>query len=353
MLRALSPPHLASTGKRLTEKHPELQGLLFATSGTTGHPKWIIHSQEGLDWCAKTVNEHFDCSQIDTWGLALPEFHVGGYCLAHRASLAKGRLARYPSRWNPLQFQHWLASEKVTITSLVPTQVFDLVHAKLQAPPTLRLALIGGEHLNEHLFEKALALGWPLIISYGMTETAGLVASSQLRKNELHPLPGWDLTVDPNGLLTIDSPGLFKGTLDEQGFHPQTSPFTTKDLVDLSAHTLTIRGRSDHQIKILGELVDLATLRTSLAATLPRQQTTIIALPDERRNFQLFPVIEGSNSQSVTANIAAWNQTLPPFSRCQQPLFIASWPLTPLGKTDLQNLTTRVANERDSLLLDT
>ncbi|MGJ8724680.1 MAG: AMP-binding protein [Roseibacillus sp.] len=353
MARFFTPPHLTEIAQELAQAHPQLDGSLFATSGTTSEPKWVLHSQEGLDWCAETVNKHFDCTSKDIWGLALPHFHVGGYCLTHRAKLAGGDLARFQEKWNAQAFHQWLIESQATITSLVPTQIFDLVSLRKNAPPALRLALIGGENLADSLFEKAVALGWPLVASYGMTETAGLVAASEIGKKDLNSLPGWDLQTNEQGLLTITSPGLFQGYLNADGLKKTLPPFTTQDLAKVSAHTLTIRGRSDDQIKILGELVDLAQLRKSLASTLPNHRSTVLPFPDLRRNFSLIPVIEGPPDNSLSDIISDWNQTLPAFSRCLSPTFIPQWPLTPLGKVDYRTLSEQVTNEQDSLLPDT
>ncbi len=350
MLQPLSPPHLVEQANRLVARHPELSGSLFATSGTTGTPQWIVHSQESLDWCARTINQHFNCTPRDTWGLALPKFHVGGYSLTHRAKLARGKLAQFPDRWHPTAFHHWLKTQEITVTSLVPTQVLDLVKANLKSPPKLRLALIGGEHLAETTFQKALELSWPLVTSYGMTETAGLIAASKLRERTLHPLPGWKLATTTNDTLTIEGTGLFQGHLTDKNFHPTPSPFITKDIVELTPHQITIRGRTDDQIKILGELVDLTNLRHSLATTFPDLQTTVLAFPENRRGHLLIPVINSTSNPSLQEKISHWNHCLPAFSRCEEATFVTTWPLTPLGKLDRLTLSKQVTNERNSLL---
>ena len=352
MLKLFPPPHLAEQASRLAAQTPSLSGCLFATSGTTGDPKWILHSQAGLDWCARTVNTLFDCQARDVWGLALPEFHVGGYCLTHRARLAGGSLRRFPHRWQATAFSQWLAAEEVTVTSLVPTQVFDLVQAYQRCPPLLRVALIGGEELPANTFEQAIALGWPLITSYGMTETAGLIAASALGTRELHPLPGWELGMTAENLLTVDGPGLFSGQVTSAGLQATPHPFVTKDIVALSQDTLTVRGRSDDQVKILGELVDLHSLRQSLAAALPDLRSTVLAFPENRRGHQLIAVLESDPEPSLCERVSTWNTTLPAFARCLKPVFLTPWPRTPLGKTDQQALRAQVTENQNSPLPD-
>lgn len=345
-----APPHLQEEGEALCARHHSLNGHLFATSGTTSAPKWILHSQAGLDWCADTVNQHFACSSLDVWGLALPSFHVGGYCLTHRANRAGGRLAHYREKWSPQSFLKWAQQEAVTITSLVPTQVFDLVKAQSRAPSALRVALIGGDHLPEEIYQQARALGWPLILSYGMTETAGLIACSTAASPRLFPLPGWEMTLAEDKILALAGPGLFAGRLTPEAFLPTNKFFHTNDRAELVDGELKLLGRDDDQKKILGELVDLAKLRESLAATFPEQNTTVVATPDERKGWQLFAVFECQPREVPLDRFSIWNQHQPPFARLGGPLPLPHWQRTPLGKVDRQALLHRVINERDSLL---
>lgn len=350
MLTLHAPAHLRNEGEELRTQHPEHMGHLFATSGTTGSPKWVLHSEAGLDHCARVVNEHFDCTAEDTWGLALPEFHVGGYCLTHRARLAGGRVARFEQRWNAIEFTNWLRQQKVTVTSLVPTQVHDLIKSRQASPSQLRVALIGGAHLPEGLFAEAVALGWPLVVSYGMTETAGLVAASRLHSRELHPLPGWHLGTTENELLTISGEGLFSGYLSKEQFLATSHPFVTSDRVRLQGGNLTILGREDDQVKVRGELVDLQRLKDLLAQVIPSQATTLLALPDDRCGHLLYPVVEGPSDEGLAEKIFHCNNSLPPFSRLQAPSFVSSFPRTDLGKIDRRALALLLRERHSSPL---
>lgn len=350
MVTLHAPPHLLAEGEELRDRHPDLQGHLFATSGTTGSPKWILHSQAGLDHCAGLVNAHFGCTSEDTWGLALPEFHVGGYCLTHRAYLAGGRLAKFDQRWDGVAYTEWLRKEEVTLTSLVPTQVHDLVTLKQVSPPKLRVALIGGAHLTEDLFAKAVALGWPLVVSYGMTETAGLIAASRLHSQDLIPLPSWELATTPEGLLTLSGPGLFSGTLTKEAFLSASTPWTTTDRADVTSHTLTLLGRADDQVKILGELVDIEHLRRHLAALVPECPTALLSLPDSRRSHLLYPVVEGPLAPELLERITGWSESLPGFSRLEPAQFMTCLPRTTLGKIDHPTLRKLITKRHSSPL---
>ena len=214
MLTVHSPPHLEKIGDQIASAHPQLSGRLFATSGSSAVPKWVWHQEESLNWCAEMASAQLGLKSKDTFGLALPSFHVGGFGVEYRARLLNAPLRRYEKysrKWQPELAHHWLTEEKITVVSLVPTQIYDFVQANLFCPPHLRIVLVGGEHLPENLLLSASELNWPLISSYGMTETAGLIAASQIGETSLQVVPGWQVERNPDGLLSINSPGIFSG----------------------------------------------------------------------------------------------------------------------------------------------
>ncbi|MES2474668.1 MAG: AMP-binding protein, partial [Verrucomicrobiota bacterium] len=154
----------------------ELVGhVLFETSGSTGSPKWIALSKEALLISAQAVNAHLQVTKHSCWGLALPTHHVGGFGVAARAWQAGCRMAVFAGKWNPSLFREEMAAHQVTHTSLVPTQVHDLVQAKLAAPASLRAIVVGGGHLDEATGQAARDLGWPVLASYGMTEACSQI----------------------------------------------------------------------------------------------------------------------------------------------------------------------------------
>ena len=142
-----------------------------------------------------------------------PFFHIGGLSVGARCFLAGARELRL-SVWKPMGFYKALQETKASLTSLVPTQVFDLVEAELKCPPGLRLALVGGGALSPELYKKAHFLKWPLAPCYGMTETSALIAGANLASlqsenlPEMELLPHVKLHIQGKSLI-IESSGLF------------------------------------------------------------------------------------------------------------------------------------------------
>jgi len=193
----MAPPALEREGRELAERlmdHEWARGaVVFASSGSSGAPKWIMHRREGLLCSAHEVNRHLNVTGGDHWFLALPPMHVGGFGVAARAFAADCGFTALSARWDAERFVAELAANGGTHTSLVPTQVFDLVQARLVCPDGLRAVVVGGGALELGVGRTARALGWPVLQSYGLTEAGSQVATAELASLESEfrsaPLP--------------------------------------------------------------------------------------------------------------------------------------------------------------------
>ena len=301
----------------------------FKTSGSSGVEKWVALSTEALEWSARTVNEALRIGRSDVLGLALPEIHVGGYGVVKRAQLAGARLARYQGKWDAGRFSKWCGEEGVTVSSLVPTQVHDLVKAGVRGGDRLRVIVVGGGVFEEDLKESARELGWPVVPSYGMTETASQVATG----DGLPLLPGWEARV-LDGRLALRGGGLLTAVLfrEGEGFvarDPKVEGwYLTNDRVELNGRSLRVLGRSDRLVKILGELVDLEGVEHFWQQWLGGG-AAVVAQDDERRGVTLHLFHEGPERNLAQANRA-----------CPGPERLTGWhamkklPRSALGKVD-------------------
>lgn len=329
---------------------PELGGMvLFATSGSGGEPKTLALSKSALLISAAAVNRHLGVEEDSCWGLALPWHHVGGFGVIARAFEAACRLARFGPRWQANPFRDWLADEAVTHVSLVPTQVHDLVVAKLTAPSTLRAVVVGGGRLDRATGRTARALGWPVLASYGMTEAGSQVATHGLEELEapyrpapLEILPIWDARLGADGCLEIAGPALFAGMLVREGtawrFLPREGRWhTTADRAELDGGALIPLGRTDAVVKVLGELVDPALIEQELLACaggrLSPGSFAVLAEPDPRAGHRLVPVFEEAVPAAVAeAALADYNVRAPGFCRLQPARRVVAIPKSSLGK---------------------
>lgn len=325
---------------------PELSGhVLFETSGSTGNPKWVALSKLALLVSAAAVNRHLDVKPECCWGLALPLRHVGGFGVAARAFDAGCGFQSFGQRWDAHEFRRWLEGHGITHTSLVPTQVHDLVHAGLTAPAALLAIVVGGGHLDPLTGQAARDLGWPVLASYGMTEAGSQIATQGLDQLQapyqsapIPLLPVWEAATTPESLLAISGPALFSGYLSDGIFTRRDSfRHTTTDRVILENRWLTPLGRADSLVKVLGELVDPEAIERELIAIsrgeLVPGTFAIIAIPDERAGHRLVPVFESSVTSSVIASMLSFYQAQAPgFRRLQPAAAIGRFPRSDLGK---------------------
>ena len=175
--------------------------------------------------------------------------------------------------WDADSFAARCGAERVTAVSLVPTQVFDLVRARIPAPACLRAVLVGAGALRPVLFEAARALGWPVRASYGLTEAASTVAvqaDGEPDSARLTVLPHWQAATGADGCLELRGPSLpvavaaWDEATGRYDWRPLEPPLRTSDRVLLEGGTLVFLGRADRVVKRLGELIDLAQLERRL-----------------------------------------------------------------------------------------
>lgn len=320
--------------------------VLFQTSGSSGEPRWVALSKEALRWSAARVNEHLGCDAADHWGCVLPTHHVGGYGVLARAALAGGRLSIFPGKWSAPAFAEFCCQHRVTVTSLVPAQIYDLVNAGLAAPPRLRVAVVGGGALAADLTAEARTLGWPVRASYGMTETASQIATETEAEPANPGLPlirPWEVRVDADGRIAVRGGGLLSfvvelGEADWQLRIPFDADgwFRTGDLGRLTAsRRLWVEGRAGRVVKILGELVSLDRLDRlwESAAGEGCREAVLATEPDARKgNAVVLVRTDRVAEDALGAAIAVFNRAVEPYERIEHVLRIHAIPRTDLGK---------------------
>lgn len=311
-----------------------------ATSGSTGALKLTALSKTAMLASAAAVNRHLNATADDVWACVLPEFHVGGLGIHARAFLVGATVVRMP--WDPRLFAGYAAT---TLASLVPAQVSDLVQARLSPPPALRAIVVGGGALAPVLYKDARALGWPVLPSYGMTETCSQIATATLSGPELVLLDHVEVRTEEDGRLAVRGASLLTGYGTEQGFvDPRNADgwLITEDLGSIEGRTLRIEGRRGDFVKIGGESVDLARLDAILAA-IAGEHAAVLAVPDER----LGQVIHLAIDPTVDAEQirVAFAERVLPFERPRAVYRVEEIPRSALGKLMRSELWNRIRGD--------
>ncbi|MCB0340966.1 MAG: AMP-binding protein [Bdellovibrionales bacterium] len=333
---------------------PHLPGHIWvASSGTsaTDELKLVALSKRALLVSAQAVVDHIHLGARDVWLDVLPHFHVGGLSIYARSHLTGAKvLAPENWKWNPERFQKLCDENAVTVTSLVPAQVYDLVSMQLPAPRDLRVAIVGGGAMREGIYLLARKLGWPLLPSYGLTEAGSQVATASLDTlrdvPELVPggevLSHLEVKLAGNDLIQLKGGSLLTGlatiTADNVEFSdPKVDGWLqTSDVGAWDGSKLRVLGRNDEVVKVGGELVNLNRLNHTLHSLADDRgldsRLLLVPLPSDRLGYEVALIYHQSLESMVPDLVSVFSGLVHPYEQIRSTYSVEVWPETDLGK---------------------
>lgn len=360
--------HYKKIFREAAYRHGLKSHLGFLTSGTTVADvrsyKVVVISKAAFLESAAAVNKFFLLSAKDIWLQCLPQFHVGGLAVEARSYVGGFKILNL-NTWDPKVFHETLISNRVTVSSLVPTQVYDLVVNNLVTPKKFK-AFIGGGRLSLELKKKSQDLGWQFITTYGMTELASMVAT--IENENLRPLPHCAIQI-MDGKIAIRSNSLFTGYIEViKGQVELVKPtllnqyFVTDDHGRKMGAGMAVMGRGQDVIKVSGELVSLNKLRDvwfSLAGIDLTQAFHLMALPDERTENQVVLIMKKteslrdqkvlshfSPSENILRKIQEFQRQVMPFEKIKNLYVLDQIPRTELGKIQEKVIQGKIQTEK-------
>lgn len=343
-------PRLPEEDKKLIlsrlQTHPLNGHIWLSTSGSMGKIKWAAISKEAFLCSAASVNAHLKSSAEDVWIRSMPLFHVGGLGISARCHLSGATIVEVPGKWDALNYHKIATESQGTLTSLVPAQVYDLVASQLKSPPSLRAALVGGGALQESLYHKAWELGWPLLPTYGMTETSTGIATASYPAGKALPvlkvMSHVQVAINSTGRIRVKSPALFSlyANISVEHFRfddPKTDGwYTTEDKGKLEGNILTVLGRDTHFVKIGGESVDLMRLENLLEEVKLEyhfpHDLALLAIPDPRLGHVIHVATTCSELSVIEKLLEAFHKRILPYEKVRRIHTLPYIPRTDLHK---------------------
>lgn len=273
--------------------------ILF-TSGTTGRPKGAILTHRSLVASADAWAAFLQPRPSDRWLACVPFFHIAGLAIIARAS-RWGVPLEVHARFDPGAVYKAL-ERGVSHLSVVGPMLEQLLAIESAAVPrSLRAVLLGGGPISPEQVRRATERGYPVVPTYGLTETASGVAAlppdavAHRPKTVGRALPGVQLRIDVDdrparagevGEILVRGPMVFAGyagspegtahALRDGWLH--TGDFGTLD----DDGYLTVVDRRDDLIISGGENVYPSEVEAALLAHASVVDAAVLGRPDAR-----------------------------------------------------------------------
>jgi cyclohexanecarboxylate-CoA ligase len=291
---------------------------IFYTSGSTGHPKGVRHTDASLLAAARGMVDHLAITERDRSGIAFPIAHIGGP-INLMAGLVSGATLILVDIFEPGPTSAFLASEGVTMAGSGTAFHLAYLEAQRNRPderlfPALRCCPGGGAPkppgLHERVKEELGGAG--IVSSWGLTEAPVLTMGrltdpdEKLSATEGTPLPGVKLRVvgadesevgsGESGELRVRAPQVMLGYVDavlDTDVFDRDGYLKTGDLGTIDADGyVRITGRSKDVVIRSGENIGTAEVEDLLRANEVIADAAVIGLPDERTGERVCAVLE-------------------------------------------------------------
>jgi O-succinylbenzoic acid--CoA ligase len=316
--------------------------VVIATSGSSGPPKLVARPASAL--LASAAATESALGGPGEWVLALPGHYIAGIQVLVRALTAGGEPHLVPpGTFTAGGFAATVAAlprERRRYSALVPTQLHRLLdavdggaQAVADAVRSLDALLIGGGRLADEAVQRSRSAGFPIVRTYGATETAGGCVYDGI------PLAGVEVRIR-GGEVQLAGPMLAAGYLgDEERTaatfleEPGRRWYRTGDAGDWDGNRLTVTGRLDDVVITGGEKVSLALVERVVQSLPGLADAVVVRAPDPE--WGEVPVVATASSGiDLHAVRSRVTERLGRAAAPRRLLELPELPLLPSGKPD-------------------
>lgn len=271
--------------------------LVMFTSGTTGRPKGVLHSQRTLLYEASSIGERF-VSAGDSVFMPSPLGHITGLLFGVLLPVLTDGEVVLMDRWDASQAVNLIEQNQCTFSVGATPFLSGLVdeYASVNRASSLRWFVCGGADIPRPLVSRAQSvMGTSVARAYGLTEMPTLCCGSpddppdKLQTTEGRVVGEAAARLGPAvgnaHELEIHGPELFLGYLDPADNAAAFTPdgwFRTGDLATIDDDYVTIVGRSKDMIVRGGENIGAKEIE-DLACELDWiSEAAVVGVPDDQ-----------------------------------------------------------------------
>lgn len=322
------------------------------TSGTTGKSKGVQLTYGNFLYSAMASGYRLGVLPDDRWLICLPMFHVGGLSILYRSCLYNTAVVLYQGTFDPLRIVIQNNRDRVTMLSVVPTQLYRLLQVDDSNLVNLRLILLGGAAANSELLKQSHEKKLNIAATYGLTEATSQVATALPDKTYVkqgsvgRPLPfmsicvldgeGQELPAGEIGEISVSGPTIMRGYLGQPDLAPDTI-FHTGDIgyLDSDGDLYILQRRSDLIISG-GENIYPAEVENALREHSDVADAVVIGLPDAEWGQRVAAAIILQKGSTLTTKELSrvLAEKLARYKTPRNILFVEAFPLTASGKVD-------------------
>ena len=340
--------------KRETDRQPvrlsETGWLCVPTGGTTGGVRFARHDERTLSAAVRGFCEFFNLDRVNAVDV-LPSHHVSGLMARVRCAATGGR--HVPGEWRRVEAGELPSLDHEVgpwVVSLVPTQLQRLL-ASAAATSWLRefhIIFVGGGPIWPEMTHAAAAAGLRVALTYGMTETAAMVAAVRPEdflageRGGALSLPHASLSITEAGSISVEGPSVF------YGYYPEsraTRCFETGDLGRIDERgRLHVLGRRDAVIITGGKKVQPVEVEAALQATGQFADVAVLGVADVEWGevvVACFPKVRTAPDFDLVER--GLEKSLASYQRPKRYVPIGDWPRNALGKLNREILAKRLA----------
>jgi cyclohexanecarboxylate-CoA ligase len=338
---------------------------VYFTSGTTGRPKAVRHSDATLLSAARGYVAHLGVGthprEVGT--IAFPIAHIGGMVYLATALIGDFPVVLIP-KVSAADLPRQLAEHQVTVTGASTAFYQVLLAAQMAAPttellmPSLRMLIGGGAACPPEVHRQVREhLRVPVVHAYGMTEAPMICVSEatdtdeQLFNSAGRPIPGSQVRIAASGEIELRGANLTPGYLQ----HDQWADALTADGWFRSGDRgrlrpdgrIVVTGRTKDLIIRKGENVVPDEIENELLAHPLVDEIAVLGQPDELRGELVCAVVRrSSRHRDVTLDELCTFLDQRGLMKQKWPerlVLVDEFPLTGLGKVAKSELARQIA----------